>query len=736
MTFIFSATIFLSAFLLFLIQPMIGKSLLPLFGGTPAVWNVCLVFFQALLLAGYAYASVIVKIKTPARQIFVHLCLFCLVIAFTYFNPVYKVTSSQLRFTETPILSLLTLLFKRVGVPFFLLSSTSTVLQSWYAHNIEKDKNPYFLYSASNIGSLISLIIFPFIIEPALGTEDQFHYWQLLFALLFAMMIFCSLFSFKGAETTKVQEQKTSIIPFQSIRNWFLLAFIPSGLLIATNTYIATEIASLPLLWMLPLSLFLVTFAIAFSDLKVVQKLISFESILYRMIAFLAVFVIVGIIFETNVGSEFIAFHIALFFLICLLFHLQLSKLRPAVDSLSYYYLIISVGGVCGGIFGSLIAPLIFSGTIEYPLLIALAIFTSHYFADINAKPSISPRDAAFALGIFVASSVLSYFYDLNAEKNIWMVLFNVVLMAAPIIVTYSFLKNRQRFALAIFAIFMANYLFGSRKSEPVVFRSRSFYGTLKVVESKQPPLIKLYHGTTLHGIQSKLGDSKYLPLSYYFHSGPASEVFNKTRMANPSFQNVGIIGLGTGTLSAYFKPNESWDYFELDPDVIAIAQDPKYFSFLGLHKSGLSIFPGDARLSLKSIEDKKYDLLVIDAFSSDSIPTHLLTTEAFALYLQKLKPNGVFAIHISNRYFDFVPLLNAIANNFQMQLLVNHSMLTDSASNQVGINSSKWAVISNDRKTIQSLHNNPGWQTGFSETSKLWTDDYSSLLGLLKFGK
>ena len=646
----YSWTIFLSAFLLFSIQPMVGKALLPILGGTPAVWNICMVFFQALLFGGYLYANRLGKISR------FHILLWILA---AYLAPHVLPGAENIGAITAenhPVVWLLEKLGFWIALPFLALASTSTLIQHWFGSTTHRSaKDPYFLYAASNFGSLLALISYPILIEPHLTVGTQIQVWRWLFLMLAVCVGACALL----APVSSIHDEVPVKTDWKQCSQWILYALIPSSLLLGVTTYIATDIASIPLLWIIPLILYLLSFILVYSrTFRLIKK---YFHELGRALSFGAILCIVGIsIGDNHPATLFIPLHLLMFFISCLICHGKLADTRPAVSSLGTYYLCIALGGVMGGMINSLVAPLIFNDVVEYPVAIILACWMR---SKSETPPVVTSKskDWLNAILVFILIFVLNAIHDrlgLPGGK-----VSRFMLLGLPIILTYRKINQPRSYAFSLFALYLAANLYVSNYGYELLFKQRTFFGITRVARDNAHHFMLLFHGSTLHG-QQKIGS--LVPLSYFHPTGPAGDIFKVTQalFPNPPQAQIGIVGMGTGSLASYARKSENWTYYELDPGIVDVATQNRYFTFLsGSAVAGqYQTIIGDARLRLKEAPDGKYSLLLMDAFSSDSIPTHLLTQEAIQLDWKKISPHGLLAVHISNRYFDLVPVIESLA--------------------------------------------------------------------------
>jgi preprotein translocase subunit SecG len=724
------ATMLLSSGLLFLVQPMFARMALPLLGGTPAVWAIAMCFFQAVLLGGYCYAHALKRFLNPSHAILLHLCL----MALSWFSlPVHLEVSSIPTEGATAGLWLIGLMAKSIGYPFFFLSATAPLLQSWFARTTHRDAgNPYFLYSASNIGSLGSLVAYPFVVEPFLGLKMQALYWSFGFTILVIAIGLCGLIMLRTLAPARIVGfAETSTATTWKQRGWWIfMAFIPSALLVAWTNHITTDIASAPFLWLPPLMLFLLTFVLVFRD----QPLIPMKLARVLQLISLPAAYAIQFAMPLNWTIGVIILGAISFFTTALICHRQLYEARPDASRLTEFYMLMSLGGVLGGLFVSLIAPLIFTSVLEYPLLLILGI-AAHQDLLSDQKLRSQLQRPWVLTAIFVALALIIGFAN---QKTGNLIMFSQRTLEIAFFGACTFLMIRAgRTGLAALSIVMVLAL-NFTVQPPARLAMRSYFGVLTVADADaENPYRLLYHGTTLHGAErlSELKpDYKDKPhgLTYYSAEGgmARSLVSTQDRLAAQSKTGTyQVIGLGTGSLSCYARPGEDWAYYEIDRDVIKVAQDPKQFTFLSTCAPNMKMIEGDARITMQTGEATKADYLLVDAFSSDSIPVHLITTEAMQLYLQHVQDDGVLVIHISNRYMDLAPVvaanIAAIDPNLKGLILETNPP----KAGDVAFAHSIVIAISQSYETLNLID-----KTGGSKPLKAmagvepWTDDFANL--------
>jgi spermidine synthase len=738
---LFACTLFLSALLLFLVQPMIAKMLLPLFGGTPAVWNTCMVFFQAMLLAGYAYAHFVTTRLKTKPQILLHLgVLLAGGLGLPLSIPESFANSQAIQ--EGPSLWLLRCLTLAAGLPFFVAATTGPLVQKWFSRTGHRSSaDPYFLYAASNLGSLIALLAYPLLFEPFLRLNQQSLVWAIGFGIFAILTLICALTQWRVNPSTLFEiatpQQNAGIaVTSPNIRRrirWIVLAFVPSSLMLGVTTYLTTDIASIPLLWILPLSLYLLTFVLAFA-----RRTIFPLRWLERALPLATIALIYLLVTEaTDPIWMLIPIHLAVFFIASLGCHTRLALERPSATYLTEFYLWISVGGVLGGFFNALIAPAVFTRVTEYPLTIMLACVLNPRLHSIEhpAKPFAGWRqigyDLAFPIGIAVLTifaALITSFWELPSPLRL------LVVFGIPLILSYAAVDRPGRFVLALAAVMLSGSLYSSAHGR-TVHADRNFFGVLRVTRDAQGRFRRLVHGNTVHGRQFIDAARQGEPLSYYHRTGPLGQIFQAFN-ARPAATNVAVIGLGAGSMAAYATPRQRWSYYEINPAVIRIASDTNFFSFLAKSSAAsMEMIAGDARLRLREAPTGHYDLIVLDAFSSDSIPVHLITREALDLYLAKLANGGLLAFHISNRCLELEPIVGDLAANAGLTCVAFDDMNVSAEDVANGKDQSHWVMMARAKEDLGKLVRDSRWLPVKSRPiPEVWSDDFSNILSVLKW--
>jgi hypothetical protein len=758
MQFLFALAIFVSALLLFVVEPMVGKMLLPLLGGTPGVWNTCLVFFQAVLLAGYLYSHLSTAWLGVRRQAVLHVVILALpFLALPIVVPADLVPADSS--SDQPALWVLRVLVMTVGLPFFVVSTSGSLLQRWFAGTGHRGaRDPYFLYAASNFGSLLALLAYPFLIEPLLPLARQSWEWSVGYGGFVLLAVACALALWRSPAEEAPAKETADAPPASAERltagrrtRWVLLAFVPSSLLMGVTTHLSTDIAAIPLLWVVPLALYLLSFILVFASKPPLRHTLM-TRLLPPAVVLLTVFLASG---ASDPIWLVIPLHLVTFFIAAMVCHGELARDRPSAAHLTEFYLWLSVGGVLGGLFNALFAPVAFRfvGLVEYPLALVLACV-------LRPAPRPVKRDRADALlpaGVGVVTVGLLFLVQalgLPAGPVRTLLSFGV-----PALAVYTFAERPLRFALGIGALMVVGGLplLPNPRGKELYFE-RNFFGFVRVFERAEGEPNNLFHefvhGTTIHGRQSQDPGRRLEPTAYYFRTGPMGDIFAQfdataeRRRAAGSTNDVCIAGLGAGGLCCYrldpqHQPRhagQKWVFYEIDPAVERVARDPNYFTFLR------DCFPdgpqfcqvdlGDARLRMRDAPDHGFGLIILDAFSSDSVPVHLLSQEALRLYRTKLAKHGILVFNISNRYLNLKPVLAGLAADAGL-VYRNRDDLAPipPEEKRLGKTNSQWVVMAEGEDDIPDLAKSPRWVPNTGPTT-LWTDDFSNLLGLVMWAE
>ena len=676
----YTITVFLGALLLFAVQPLIGKLLLPRLGGTPAVWNTCMVFFQGALLAGYAYAHLLTKLASTRWQVVLHgVVIAACVVAL----PVGLREVAAPPTDVSPIPWLVATLGLSVGLPFFVVSTNAPLLQRWFAATDDPQAgDPYFLYAASNAGSLLALLAYPLLLEPLLPLEAQRYAWTGAYVGFAVLVVLCGLIMLRRSRlpaATCVPEATPA--PSPTARNylfWLVLACVPSSLMLGVTQYITTDVAAIPLLWVVPLAIYLLTFIVAFARRHTVRP--RFWSLLLVLLAIPAL--ALAAVWTSFPVALILAMHLGLLFVAAMVCHGRLARTRPHPRYLTGFYLAIAAGGVLGGIFNALVAPHLFDAVLEYPLVIALAFL----LRDRAAFGRPGTRRARWGnLGLDGGMVVL-------------------VVVALPTFMSFPDLE--------------------------VIESDRTFFGVHRVVADEDRYWLGYFNGTTLHNV--RIAEHPGVPLAYY-HDGTGIGQLYLRLAGDPRLDHVGLVGLGAGALLARAGPGQHYTIFEIDPAVVRVASE--YFSYLSDMPQTPRIVLGDARLSLARERDGEFGLLILDAFSSDAVPVHLLTLEAIDLYLDKLRPDGLLAVHVTNRHLDLGRLVAGLAHERGLVAVDWPPADELEASYDEGILAARWLVLARSDGALAPLLADPLWRiVEAPDGAPVWTDDFSNMLAIMKW--
>jgi hypothetical protein len=727
---VYTAAIFVSALLLFSVQPLFTKMVLPRLGGSPAVWSVAMVFFQSLLLAGYAYAHYLMQIRNRMIPVVIHLAL--LVIALLTL-PLSIASGWGDPPTSGYAFWLLGLFAVSIGLPFFALAANNPLLQAWFVRSGHPNgPDPYFLYASSNIGSFLALLSYPVLLEPMFTLRTQNLIWTGVYGLLIVLIAACGVLLLRSPATAAVDTlaQDTDAPPPPRIlrARWIFLAAVPSGLLIAVTAHISTDVAAAPLLWVLPLSLYLLTWVLVFQSRPLLP---------HKWMLMAQPLAITGVIVLLAVGGEqnlllTLGGHQLCFFVIAMACHGELARTRPAAKYLTGFYVALSFGGMVGGLFAGLIAPYAFSWIAEYPILLALAAlcrppggkerfvsWSSWYwpFLAVLAVALIAPSYSegkimawldGHRVWVIGAVGVLSALLALGLNASRWKI-FATVVVALLLIRAYPADDGR-------------------------VETVRSFFGVHKIVVTPHGQYHVLMHGTTIHGAQKFQNDDgtpvtgRPEPITYYHKDGGIGQAIAAVRERKGSPLRVAVIGLGSGTLTCASEPGETWKFFEIDQSMVDTARDPKYFTYIQNCAPDLKPVIGDARLTFAREPDGVYDLIIVDAYSSDAIPIHLATEQAMEIYKDKLAPQGAVVMHVSNRHLELSSVVVGIADANDLK---SWAYSEDSGRDDEYIFSTSVVVCAREEADVGKLASSEDWALEEAdEKQRVWTDDYSNVLG------
>ncbi|MFO0893231.1 MAG: fused MFS/spermidine synthase [Isosphaeraceae bacterium] len=733
MAWLFGSAMFLAALLLFSVQPMVAKMVLPILGGTPGVWNTCMVFYQAALLAGYAYAHWGSRLRFAAQWA-IHAALLLLAILFL---PIVIPAGARPPAWDgiAPALWLVRLLVATAGVPLVIVASTAPLLQRWFSRSGHRDAgDPYFLYAASNAGSLCGLLAYPFLIEPTLSLGRQGRLWSLGFVSFAALVAASGLLVIRQARPAgdaaapDSEDAGGAGASWRSVAWWMGLAFIPSSWMLAVTTYVTTDLAAIPLIWTIPLGLYLLTYILAFSRGAEAWR-VPITGAFFVLVVPLALVLSAGF-----VQLFWVPLHLLVFFLGALLCHGRLAAERPPVRQLTAYYLALAAGGVLGGIFNALVAPVVFDRLAEYPLALVLACLAAPAIA-----PPRDPGDArerlldlalpAILLGL-MAMLVARPRAAINTAPGM------LAIAAAAGVAIHSWVRGLRRplrFALTTAAVLIAGGVAPSPGGS-LIYRERDFFGVLRVLRHPTKNAHRFFHGSTLHGQQSMDPEGRREPSTYFARSGPIGDLFRalEARPLVDAEAGVAIVGLGAGTLACYAQPGQAWSFYEIDPAVVRIAEDPGLFTYLADARAvgvGVEVVLGDARLRLQDAQEPRFRFIVLDAFSSDAVPVHLLTREAIRLYRSRLAPGGLLAFNLSNRYLDLDPVIGRQAEDAGLLCRVRYDFEVTDAEREAGKQPSIWAVLAATEEDLGAVGRDPRWVAPRERRrARVWTDDDSDL--------
>jgi hypothetical protein len=718
----FTAAIFLSAALLFAVQPMFTKIVLPRFGGSPSVWAVAMVFFQGILLFGYAYADALTRFAGRRLALPIHLGV---MMGGAMFLPLSIADGWGMPTPGREEMFLLGLFAVSIGFPFFALSANGPLLQAWFARSGHPDaQNPYFLYAASNIGSLLALFAYPIVAEPLSTLSFQADLWRYGYYLLIVLIAACGTFVFTRNAAGALRAVTAEAAPSTgTMVHWVALAFVPSALMVAVTTHVTTDVAAAPFLWVLPLSLYLITFILVFSGRVWISK-----TVLLAAQPPLMALVVLTLALDVRTWLTIdVALHLLFFFVSAMICHGQLSATRPAAAYLTRFYFCMSLGGVLGGIFSGLLAPNVFSWIAEYPILIVAAAL---------ARPDLVRPERREALIYLACAGVvlIAVLPGLQQGFSVVPPLNRFVWACALALVAIAVMSRRfpLRVALAVATVFVITRVYPAnvRQLETV----RSFFGVHKIEVTPDGRFRTLRHGMELHGAQRLTTDdgkpvSGKPELSTYYHrESPIAEVIDAVQEKKAGPVSMAVIGLGAGLVACLARQQDRLDYYEIDADVIRIAKDPKRFTFIRDCKPETKIVLGDARLTLAAETGARYDVIHVDAFSSDSIPVHLLTREALRVYLSRLNQGGVILAHISNNHLDLTDVVAATAAS---EGLIARLYDEDEVPNRDPM--IKFSTVMILAKSNGDFGNLADWDLHRAPAGQTpWSDDYSNLLGPL----
>ena len=718
---LFILTIITGSFLLFLTQPMIARMALPRVGGSPSIWNSAMLVYQLLLLAGYAYAHWLARLK-PRRQIGIHIILLGVAALWLpiWLRDLYPPADSE------PAFWVPWFLISSIGPLFFIVSAQAPLMQRWYALESARG-DPYPLYAASNLGSFAGLISYPLIVEPLMSLQQQSLLWTGIYALLVLLVAACAFTV--PPQAVEAAPAETAPPPAKrQIAHWIALAAVPSGLMLSTTTHLTTDIVAIPLLWVLPLGLYLLSFVIAFASRRGPADFIT-------VVAPLVILIAGGLAFAGGTRSPLFSVTLGLFllFAIAVALHAEMFRLRPAVGHLTHFYLAMSFGGMLGGLFCAIVAPLLFDWAYEHPLLILAAALLVPQFPLL---PWPKPLTLLLSVALPVFAFTLSYAAAegmLGRDGRIAMIGSIVVSLIA-----LACLGRRWSFAACLAALMLSYGGWSTIEISTENARTRSYFGIYEVSTRYDGTARVLTHGTTLHGIQNLEPGLETVPTSYYARRSGVGLALTNADALFGAHPRIGVVGLGAGTLSCYARPNQAWTFFEIDPAMVQVARNR--FTFLSQCAPQVRIVLGDARLSLQDrTPPNSLDILAVDAFSSDAVPMHLLTREALQVYGRAVQRNGIVLFHISNRYLDLKPVIADLAAR-EGWTAAMMGYVPDEEEEVLNATISVWIALSRNPAMIERLQALSGddsiyWESvepkpGFAG----WSDDHASILPIINF--
>lgn len=718
-TALFTVTAFLGAGLLFLVEPLVAKLLLPSYGGSATVWSTCTLFFQTLLLLAYGYCHWSTSRLRRPWQPRAHLLVLLLpLLALPLAIPVDAAPAVG----AMPALWLIRTLLLLVGLPFVVVATTGPLLQKWYSWTSgPRADDPYFLFAASNLGSFVGLLAYPLWVEPRFTLAEQRAWWSLAYGVFLVLTAACALVAARrrpGLPVAVPVARRDLVRPStRRMLVWALLAMLPSTLMLGVTTHLSTDVASIPLLWVVPLALYLGSFVLAFARRsRAIPVTATRVAVALGLVEVLVALSGTGLPIAVSITTSLLMLGAVAYAA-----HARLAVDRPDAAQLTLFYLVVAAGGVLGGLLNGLVAPAVFSSVLEYP--IALSAVPLLLVGVVSLRGGALSRQVRTNVVRATCVAIVVCLVVLGLRAGITVQAGNVPVVAVLLLVALAvgwLLAQHPALALtAVLFLYGSNAVLGTRGIE----QTRTFYGTYRVLDDGTKHTF--VHGTTVHGTQFLDRARRDVPTTYYSPQGPLGDVFAAAN--EHGLASVGTVGLGTGTLAAYGRPGQHFTFFEIDPGVVRIAQDPAYFSYLRDSRAGITTVTGDGRLSLSRTPAGSFDLIVLDAFSSDAIPVHLLTEEAIRMYAGRLAAGGSLAFHISNRVFDLRPVLHAAAARAGWRVMVG----TSESATPGGL-LSEWVVMGPANDTIAALAQRPGWIT-LGGRSISWTDDYSSVLSVLR---
>ncbi len=728
----FATATFLASFLLFVVEPLVAKMLLPRLGGSPAVWNTAAMFFQLVLLAGYWFAHIVPRVVPRALQVGAQVGV---TVAAVLVLPVHLPEEWRPDAGTQPVVWTVGALALAVGLPFFALSTITPTIQRWFSTTGHPQANdPYFLYAAGNTGSLLGLIAYPFVLEPLFPLDRQAVGWAVGYLLFVATLVACGGLHRmtaravgNGGAVERSEGAPAPPLTAQRRLRWVALSAAPSAAMLGLTHHASTDIAAIPLLWVVPLALYLVSFIVAFGSSP--ARTVRGASRVAKLLAVPVVLSFLGIV--SSLWFDLVV-HLGAFVALAIVAHGQLAADRPPAEQLTDFYLWLSVGGATGGILAALIAPVLFTTVLEYPIAIVggLLVLPASAFPAPRHGPGDGRRRAAPLIGGALAAAIIVGATVARSRGSQEGLTAAVALCGVALGGAYVLARRAVGFAAVAAAVLLSVVLVPSR---PTLDQRRTFFGVHRVyAEPENDDRHVLVNGQTVHGIENRAGPHAFEPETYYHRTGPAGQLLTALR-AEARPLHVGVVGLGTGALSWYGRAGDTYDYFEIDPVVVDIARDPGLFTFVSRSAADVRFFVGDGRLLLEDRGTDRFDLLVLDAFSSDAIPLHLLSKEAVDLYRHRLAGGGVIAFHISNRFFDFEPVLDRLARELGLAARIQADGATEAEAAE-GKFAATWVVLAADDSRLDRLAAAPRWRplTGGDAVS-VWTDQYANLLSVFR---
>jgi hypothetical protein len=775
---VFTAAVFLAATLLFLVQPMAAKMILPLLGGTPGVWNTCMLFFQASLLVGYAYAHGLGRVRRPWVQVVIHAAM---LLGGAALLPIGLPKSEAWLPTGegSPALWTLMVLLATAGGPFIVLSASGPLLQRWFSRTDHRQaRDPYFLYAASNAGSMLALLGYPLLVEPALGVREQTVWWSIGYGVLCVLFVAAGVWMIQRPGAVAEQTRAPAgALSWGTRARWVALAAVPSSLMLGATQYITLDVASVPMFWVVPLAMYLLTFILAFGPGG------AWLGRAAGWVLPLAVLVVAVAFFQDWRSPMWMlmAVHLVALLLGAMVCHGRLSAERPDPSRLTEFFLLLALGGMLGGVFNALLAPMLFTGIAEYPIALVAALLLRSPIGAGRAGGAAWVGDALVparrawlrgALDVGMPMLVFLLFVGFQqgwltaAKPGEWLARLGPMLGSTlgsltpaewaaavgwllPVLLCVTVIHRRLRFALCATALLCIPAI-EFRANRDLLLRERTFFGVHRVFRQSDGSgsWNQLWHGRIMHGQQYSQSPWREEPGSYYSRPGPVGDLFAAAE-GQPGFRSAAFIGMGTATLAAYGQKGWAFTYYEIDPGVVAIAQDDTLFTYYSTSAAEMRVVLGDARLTLGRAEPGAYGLILVDAFSSDAIPVHLITREAVERFMSKVAPGGLLSFHITNRYIRLEPVLERIATELGLDARVRVDDDLGRDRTRVGHNVSTWVALGRrgeDRNAMSVLEADPKWRKlrpmmvkddGGKERPvpmRTWTDDYADVLSVFRW--